>query len=308
MSAYAVWLFHSNGKNASILLNFPHYSLLLMLLIATTHNVAMSFRYLVILQSLGLKTKVLSWFRIFLLGQILNTFVGQSGNVYRTLALKRQYGFNYTNTIATYAAFAWMDTLLGAFLALLVIVLWDSSFELGGVNVLAIIGILLLSLLAAPLLFKGMSRIFVSWVEHQNSWLAKLIRLSSNALKVTTNPSLLATTSVVGLVTFALNTIMIDLAFRGLEISLTLPALVLFVFLYRLSGLVIITPDNLGVRELAYGFLSQAIGLEMCDGLIVSGIIRLVSYVTLAFLGLFMALYRDRQKEKGKIAPASESV
>ena len=86
---------------------FSWWVLLPVLLAALLHNTLMGIRYHLILRDMGLRASFRSWFRIFVIGQILNTFVGQSGNIYRSVALKRSYNFEYTRTIATYAAFAW---------------------------------------------------------------------------------------------------------------------------------------------------------------------------------------------------------
>ena len=60
----------------------------------------------------------------------------------------------------------------------------------------------------------------------------------------------------------------------------------LYAILLKLSLLVNITPGNLGLRELVYGQLSQALGTGVEASILVSGIIRMVTYLLLSVLGV----------------------
>jgi uncharacterized membrane protein YbhN (UPF0104 family) len=88
-----------------------------------------------------------------------------------------------------------------------------------------------------------------------------------------------------------------ELLFYSLGIFLTLQEVILFYALYRLTLHVMITPGNIGVRELAYGLLSEAIGIGMTEGVFVAALLRAFSYVILAVLGLSaggLRAYRER--------------
>jgi len=264
-------------------------------LLALFHIVMLSCRYLVILRGLGLrKIGFLAWFRIFVTGSILNYFLGQSGNVYRAMALKKKYGFEYTNTVATYIAFAWMDTLLNTFLITAIVALWDHRLQIGGVKVFPVAGVALVVLLLLPFAARILGRRAVAWTEQRSAWLHRLVRTASNAAHMTTRPSLVAAISGIGLGTFGLQMTMVYIAFRGLGINLGLAELAIFVGLLQLSAVVIITPGNLGIIELAYGFLSQAIGFRITDGFIVSGILRMVIYAMLLLFWMFLAATENR--------------
>lgn len=64
------------------------------------------------------------------------------------------------------------------------------------------------------------------------------------------------------------------------------PDLALFLALYKLSTLVVLTPGNLGIREMAFGFLSQALGIGMAEGILASAMLYAVHSSLVIPLGL----------------------
>ena len=57
--------------------------------------------------------------------------------------------------------------------------------------------------------------------------------------------------------------------------------------LYKLSVLLVITPGNLGVREIGIGIICQGLGIDIAEALMASLILRLSHYL---LLGMFSAL------------------
>jgi hypothetical protein len=53
-----------------------------------------------------------------------------------------------------------------------------------------------------------------------------------------------------------------------------------------ISFFIILTPGNIGIQEIAWGFLSEQMGIGMEIGILMSGFIRLVSMGVLAACGI----------------------
>ena len=92
---------------------------------------------------------------------------------------------------------------------------------------------------------------------------------------------------------FLFSCAVVYLVFAGLGVRLSVPVLAVFICLFWLSGVVVITPGNLGLRELAYSYLAGAVGVDMSLGLAAAAVIRLVHYGALALMNLLMVLVRQ---------------
>lgn len=301
MLGYAAWLCYSRQLDWKAALRLPVLSIALIVALQLLYNLAMSCRHYLMLRALGLRGATFgAWFRIFVMGRTMNSLMGQSGNVYRALALKKGYGFGYSKTIAAYSATAWMSIMLNAFLIAAITAVFQPGFEIGGVNVPVAAGAAFVVTLALPFLARRFGRLVSATLGKRWDWVSRVVHRADGAVAVASRPGLVLTINAVGVFSFAVNALMIYIAFRGMGIDLAFPALLVFVGILRLSSLVIITPGNLGVRELAYGFLSSAVGVGLAEGLLVSGILRLAGYLVLALLGTVVAVTRD--KEAGKDA------
>jgi len=88
-----------------------------------------------------------------------------------------------------------------------------------------------------------------------------------------------------GLLAFANSLVLLYLSFRSLNMEVNVPALALFYVLLRISTEILITPGNIGPREVAYGILSEYMGIGMGEGIAVSVIIRILGTATVMILG-----------------------
>ena len=106
-----------------------------------------------------------------------------------------------------------------------------------------------------------------------------------------------------GIITFINTVAIFYLCFKSLAITVALPSLALFYVVLHLSVQIIVTPGNLGVRELAYGILSDQMNIGMAQGLIVSVILRILGTSIVIVLGSFFGgidLLR-RRKDYSKV-------
>ena len=96
------------------------------------------------------------------------------------------------------------------------------------------------------------------------------------------------------------------LIFSGIGVEVKTLELFIFNLIHRLASNVVITPGNLGFRELAFGALSASFSMGLASGVIVSGVLRVLSFAILVALGLALGgrhLLLDKKKileEKSK--------
>ena len=70
------------------------------------------------------------------------------------------------------------------------------------------------------------------------------------------------------------------------------------VILFSLSFFIVLTPGNIGIQEIAWGLLSEKMGIGMETGILMSGFVRLIGTGVLSILGITLGgvdLIRNRK-------------
>lgn len=99
--------------------------------------------------------------------------------------------------------------------------------------------------------------------------------------KLRSNKTLLIQASLFQLLSFIINGFIISVAYQSLSLTVhPLSGTSMAVFI-SFSNLIMITPGNIGVQEIVYGYLSELSGVVFVQGVAVSGLIRVVGWVTL---------------------------
>jgi uncharacterized membrane protein YbhN (UPF0104 family) len=304
--SYALWLCLSNPVFSESLGKLS-FDLLGLLLVAQGMCLWVnSSRNLTVFRHVGLRgISHVAWFRVFIFARILNMIIGQSGNVYRALRLKRGWSFTYTNTVSCYAGFAWLDMLLNTFLMSVALLIWDPEMRLAGVSALLLSSsFFFLLLIGLPIVALAGRRIRAG-MPNESGAFGKLFRNAGEAMRALANIRLLLTISLIGLASFFLQLLTVYGAFLSLGRSPGLANLVIFVCVIRFSTLIMLTPGNLGVLEVACGYLSSAMGMDMSQGLLVAGVLRVVSWINLGLFGGVLAIggigvdIRQKTERKG---------
>lgn len=293
---YVVYACVSDREAMQSLKRFPLGLLAALVVAEALYNFASSQRFFVVARHLGLKDlSTLAWFRIFVVSKAMNMILGQLGNVYRAVSLKRIYGFSYSKVGGTYFTFSLLDALLNCLLMAVAVAIWNPSLRLAGLPVLpvaaAMAGAVALSLPLMAVIGRAVARRTLG----SDGFAARTARKASEILTSVTDLRLMATVCGIGFLAFLLNMATVYFAFAGMGHWLDMASLVIFVAILRFSYVVIVTPGNLGIRELAYGFLSTAMGMEMSQGLVVSALLRFSTYAVLGILtGAFMIAGREK--------------
>jgi len=93
---------------------------------------------------------------------------------------------------------------------------------------------------------------------------------------------------------------------------LDLPSAALFFTVLTLLNQIVITPGNLGIKEVAYGVLAQQLQIGMAQGILVSLILRVLTLVVTTALGLAFGgrglLSRSGQNRASQPADSAEAA
>ncbi|MBW2254521.1 MAG: flippase-like domain-containing protein [Deltaproteobacteria bacterium] len=248
---------------------------------------ANALRYLIVLEKCSSRRlQYWYWFRISVVGMLLNTFFPQSGNVYRSVLLKQRYEVAYTRYITGYFSLAWMSLCFNLFLALVTLAAVEPHQRLGGLPALPLLLVMLLGCVMVPVALDRVHRPFVVRIRYL-AWLrskvGEVLRITvenlGDGVYMTKNVTL-------ALALFLHNCVLFYLAFLAMGIEVDLADLVLFYVLLQLSVYVVVTPGNLGLQELVFGLVGASLGIGMAEGILVSALVRAAGYLALAILAV----------------------
>lgn len=306
--AYIAFFFWQQQEHLQVVVSLNPGLIVLVLVLLLSYYPLQSFRYhLVIEKCSGVGVPVWIWFRIFILGLFLNNFVPQMGNVYRSIRLKREYNVSFTRYISAYLSFAWMDTCLNMMIATLVVVITEPDLQLSGINAIFLLIVLTTTIAISPVLVLKISRLFklkakpTFWIQ------SKLSEVFEVTVENLHDQQYILKMLVFGLAAFIQMCLTFYVCFRCFGMHLTLPAMSLFYALFKMSTYLNVTPGNLGIRELAYGILSEQLNIGMAEGILVSAVFRILAYIVLFSLAIMMGglnLLRHREEyQRREIKP-----
>ncbi len=285
--SYLAWFFMRNRDTLEVAFSLRPGLLAGILLLQLVYYGLQGWRFRIVMEKCsGVRLPMWPWLRLFILGRFLNIMLSQAGNVYRSVRLKRDFGVSYTRYIGGFASMLWLDTCMNLLVAVAVILLFEPGFRIGTVRAWSAIAVLAVMVIVAPLaaerLLRGLHfrRARLDWVHGR---LSEVLRITVANLH---DPVYLLKIFGLGLLVFARTVWLFDLYFRAFGVEVPLPALAVFYTLFKLSFFVMLTPGNLGVQEIAWGFLSEQMGLGMARGVLMSAFIRVVGLVVIGVLGL----------------------
>ena len=303
---YVGYFFSHNHEDLKVLRHFSFPMISGILLLHIVHLFCFSLRFRATVEKCSNSAiPVFEVFKLITLSRFLNQMLPQSGNFYRGFHLKKEYKVTYTRYVAACASLAWMDICFNFLLAPIVVTAAGSSLRLGRYSARDLFLFSTAVVAGAPFVAEPIFRM----MKLRSKYLAWLHAKLSEVLRITIDN--LRDGRYVGkfvfwnTVMFGLVASMLYLAFVGLGIRMSLAEITVFYALYKLSIYVNITPGNLGVRELAYGVLSQQMNIGMAEGILASAIIRILGYFVLIGLGLaFVGLALLHRR--GEFAPPAE--
>lgn len=254
----------------------------------TVNQLLMSIRLALAVEECGGGQGVsrVAWFRITSVGQFLNQFVPQLGNVYRAVVLKRDHGVSYLSYASALFAFVWLDTLMAFAIAFLIVAALEPGITLLGFPGLAVLLLVIAGTASGPVVAHALFSRFRP--ASQSRHYARLVALLATARAMLRSPRFLTRFFLVNVVTTVVHATALFLGFHAVGASVGLAGLVLFQVFIRFSNLIQVTPGNLGVNELAYGLLAHASDATAEQGVGVALLARAVGLVTVNLLGVLL--------------------
>lgn len=285
---YIVWFFTQNTDELATVSRLHPLSIIAITCLAVLSHVIYSYRFRIILRKCsGSAVPFWPWLKIVLLGRFLTAFAPQAGNIYRSVCLKKKYQVPYTRYASSFFSFAWMDTCLNILYTIAVVLAVKPDLRLTNFNALYLLIILTIAVAAIPVILVLIFQT-IRFRNNRLAWLhAKLSEMLTVSVSSVKDPAYMLKIILTGIIAFANTLAVLYLCFLSIGIPASLPILALFYVLLKLSTQILITPGNLGIRELAYGILSDQMNIGMAQGILVSVIIRVIGTSVTIILGSF---------------------
>ena len=221
-----------------------------------------------------------------------NNLAPQSGTVYRAMALKREVGLPYTQYVHVFALFGWLTTVLNMLLATVLIIAVMPGLKVAGIPAGFVTGGLFGIVALGPFVAEKTLATFDltgGWPERIYSAVHGVFRAMTQHGR---DAGLLGMVVFFAVLRFALWVALYKLLFLGMDVQIGLAELGLFLAIYQISALLIITPGNIGVREVVYGVVGGAVGITAAQGVMLSALLRAVQYAVVFPLGLAFGGWR----------------
>jgi uncharacterized membrane protein YbhN (UPF0104 family) len=283
-------------KYASDISNWQNISLLDTLLIGAWSFVsysAFAYAVYVVLVALGLKgLGPVGWLKVYFASRLANLFVTQGGNVLRLLILKKKYNFSYTNAIGVTMYLVWVNAIIALFASCVALAGLAPVSQVYGLSLLNWFVIALLVLLAGPPIAASLAIRFRQAGTLKSPLLSPFVDIAAFIISTTKDRALLSKITILSCVHFSFFVGVNYFAFRAIGEPVELGAVCIFTTAFVFTRYINIVPGNLGVSELVGGLVSEQMGAGFGNGLLVSGIVRIVEVVMIAVVGLIYGKFR----------------
>ncbi|MBN2457193.1 MAG: flippase-like domain-containing protein [Sedimentisphaerales bacterium] len=302
---YLVRFFWTNTDSLKLLAKINIFALVLLGVLSAGYILLYSYRFQLILEKCsGQKLPFFPWLKILVLGRFLNMVFSQLGTVYRGVSLKRNHNISYTSYISGFASFAWMDTCMNMIIAIIVILLIRPDLKIGQFSALKVTIYLCSLVILAPLIAHIILQ-KIKFKKQSLAWLrSKLAEVLTTTIHNLRDGVYLTKIVILGMLVFAETILSFYILFASFGIKLDLATLTVFFVLLKLSVFINITPGNIGIQEVAYGFLSEQMGIGMAQGILASVVARLLSSLVVFVLGLMFGgaeLLRHRKEYRNSL-------
>ncbi|MEN6309844.1 MAG: lysylphosphatidylglycerol synthase transmembrane domain-containing protein [Anaerohalosphaeraceae bacterium] len=284
---WVVWHFYQNRQDLGLFgsLTLPIIALLLGLFILHLLLYSLNFYY-VIISCAGSKIPFIDFFKTIIIGRFLSSITPQAGGVWRAIHLKHKFGISYTHYIGGFLCYLWLDAAMNILISVVIFALFAPEFKIGSISVWPPLAILSIAWFA-PLLIEKLFRkikIQAGWLGRVHEHLSAMISIAIQGLA---DHKMLSRVICINTINCINNILIYYLCLSGSGEKITIPALAAFFILLKLSSYIIITPGNIGVREIVCGLLAQQMGLGAGAGMVLSVFYRLFGIITLSLFGLY---------------------
>jgi uncharacterized membrane protein YbhN (UPF0104 family) len=284
---YVVVYLIKNREDLFSLRQIQSSDLIILFAISILGQLIYAFRMRIILEKNSRKNlPFCPWLKIFFISRFISLYAGQAGNVYRGVVLKKNHQVSYTNYISSYLFINWIDMVMGLCFGIIIISILKPQLKIYGINSLFLLTVLFALLIIIPLLVMFlMSKLeinsrFLRWIH------TRFTEMLSTAIDGCKDLSYLIKIMVSGLVSLFNTIAMIYFCFNAIKVNISLDIAIFYKIITDIFNKIVITPSNIGVKEIVYGLLSKEFAIAMMDGILVSLIIRILGIIILTTIGI----------------------
>jgi len=279
--------FADEYEKITYLSRYGLWHILALLALMGTYLFVFSYQMLLALRSCSnVRLRFMPWFKYFIIGRFVNKIASQSGIIYRAVFLKRDYGITYAQFAGAFSFLSWLNLVFYFGLAGILILIYDPHLKFNGVNAASCVFCFFGITMIAPVILK----MFFRLKPPLTPFFARVYNLVINILnsfsKACKNKLLVGFTTLLALLVFCIVLLQFHVMLSVFDTDLNVAQISLFFVLLKLSSILIITPANIGIREIAFGILAASSGLSMSEGIMLSAILRIIGYCVVLPLGL----------------------
>ena len=226
--------------------------------------------------------------KVVILGRLYNTLFPQLGFLYRGMTLKRDYDIQHSNYFGSQIAFGILDLIANILIYLTVWVAYEKTLFLAAITFIACGSSILFifsKLRHFPLPANNTEGKLLLWLKEFRTRCSEI-----------NQPTFYIPFFILSLLSLVLMTTVFSSYFNQLSNPLSLPIIILFYTLYRITFYLSITPGNLGLRELAFGFIGAGFGVPAAAAALIALSIRIQAYIILALMALPLFFYEKQTK------------
>ena len=283
----AGWLLYNSREDLLLFFNLQFYNVLSLYLIYLLQFLISTIPFLLIIHRYRERAiPIIEWFKIMFVSRMANNLVSKSGSVYKAYILKNSFDFTYTHYFHVATMYSWLKVFMNLVLVSLCLLLFMPELKFGDYSALLIMGLLSIVVFLSPF---AIDRVFYFlkpktgfMLTIYNKVARIIMALIENAKDITFMSKLISLI----LMQFGLYVVLFKILFTGINIDIGYAELSLFIAIQQVSVLLFITPGNIGVRELLYGVVGGAIGIGVAEGVVVSALLRVVTYLVIFPFGL----------------------
>ena len=233
------------------------------------------------LQRFDLDISLWSWVHVYSTSRLLGILAPQAASAYRVGQLKLTYGFPISSYLAGMAVFTFFTRILTLLFCIGTILIVQPGLRLAGVLVIPLLLAAALGCVAVAAVAIVLQQRFQSAIKRVLSRFRVRPSVVNEMVFVLRKPAALLSAFGITFVAFVLSLISHQLIFLSIGAETTYSQIAVLRLMRAVLDVFPLTPGNLGIAEVAYGALSDGMQVSATAGVIVSGVISLITIGTI---------------------------
>lgn len=222
----------------------------------------------------------LQWLRVFYVGRLLNSVFVQSGNLFRLMKLRNDFGIGTGQFASALSTQSWLAIVTSLAIAGILSVFAIERFGIGAPTPVILTG-LAAAALVAPFLLHRFTRFIVS--KRSDGRVANVVDgIVQRITQTLRSPRLVVLLTFNAAWGFLTGSAILILAYRGAGVDLPWFMAATLLAVLQTSNIVVLTPGNLGIQELGFAALTGVIGYSGAVGVVASAAVRISGLLALA--------------------------